>query len=569
MSIKRSGLTFICFLGLGGLVLLAEDRYVVEPGTIADGNGGVYTSWDIAATQIQWAVEAATNAGDTVWVSNGVYVLTNQIVVVSNIFLRSTNGPAVTIVNGGFMAGAPDATTNNRCLFLSNSSAFVSGFTFTNGAVFANAAYVAGGGVHIGRGFMSNCIVRNNTVFTLDNSLSYIGAGGVYMGPGCTVMVCRVTDNVVTSAVSSSSGYGRGGGIIARGDGIIGCEIVGCVISNNILYARSNVGYGGGAYLYYTTIRSSMICNNDGKGGYGGVYLLGGLMDSCTSTLNQVKRGGGCRIEHGTVTNCVISRNSSSASGGGIYMGGSYGYVCNVFNTTITGNTNNGVNMVSGGSLNNMANCDIIGNLTNGVVFSGSNNCMSNCVIRENIGGIVCSNTSSTNSGVIRNCLIVNNTNYGNVGGLLIGDMCGTVLVSSCTIVSNQSPVPGAGIRLEATNAARISVSSCIIYSNGLNGTNDVFDVCAPTNYNALQYSCVGANPGFTGAVIIVDDPQFANFAAGNYRLSANSSCLNSGSNETWMTNACDLDKVQRIRYGSVDMGAYETTLSGTIYNFQ
>jgi len=31
----------------------AADRYVVEPGTIADGQGGIYTNWAIAATQIQ------------------------------------------------------------------------------------------------------------------------------------------------------------------------------------------------------------------------------------------------------------------------------------------------------------------------------------------------------------------------------------------------------------------------------------------------------------------------------------------------------------------------------------
>ena len=154
----------------------SADRYVVAPGT-GGTNVGPYTDWGIAATQIQWAVDAATNSGDT-----------------------------------------------------------------------------------------------------------------VYIGGGSTVTACRVTDNIVTGTVGYATGYGRGGGIFAYGPG---CEIVNCVISNNILYARSNIGYGDGAYLYYTTIRSSMICNNDGQGGYGGgVYLLGGLMESCTSTVNKIKRGG-------------------------------------------------------------------------------------------------------------------------------------------------------------------------------------------------------------------------------------------------------------------------------------
>jgi len=76
----------------------------------------------------------------------------------------------------------------------------------------------------------------------------------------------------------------------------------------------------------------------------------------------------------------------------------------------------------------------------------------------------------------------------------------------------------------------------------------------------------VGANPGFTGTVIIVADPKFKNFAGGNFRLAGNSPCVNTGSNEPWMTNVYDLNKNQRIRYGVVDMGAYERINEGVIY---
>ena len=61
-------------------------------------------------------------------------------------------------------------------------------------------------------------------------------------------------------------------------------------------------------------------------------------------------------------------------------------------------------------------------------------------------------------------------------------------------------------------------------------------------------------------------DPKFKDFAGGNYRLSGNSPCVNRGSNETWMTGAFDLDSRIRIRYGTVDMGAYERLNPGTIY---
>ena len=53
---------------------------------------------------------------------------------------------------------------------------------------------------------------------------------------------------------------------------------------------------------------------------------------------------------------------------------------------------------------------------------------------------------------------------------------------------------------------------------------------------------------------------------AGNYRLSANSPCVNTGTNQFWMTDSCDLDGRTRICYGTVDMGAYERIYDGTIY---
>ncbi|MFH1969595.1 MAG: hypothetical protein ABIJ53_04670 [Verrucomicrobiota bacterium] len=73
----------IVYLALVGLLWLGAiaaraDRYVVPPGTPGGTNSGAYDAWTIAATQIQWAVNAAT-AGQTVLVSNGVYTTTNGV----------------------------------------------------------------------------------------------------------------------------------------------------------------------------------------------------------------------------------------------------------------------------------------------------------------------------------------------------------------------------------------------------------------------------------------------------------------------------------------------------------
>jgi len=193
---------------------------------------------------------------------------------------------------------------------------------------------------------------------------------------------------------------------------------------------------------------------------------------------------------------------------------------------------------------------------------------LSNSVVRNNkAGGVSCTGVRNAQ---IRNCLIANNTNSGSYAGLLLGGSgrTGTISVSSCTIASNYGTNYGAGIRFADTNGG-ITVSSCVIASNGVGGTNDVYDLYAPTNYNAIQYSCLGTNAGFTGAGIIVTNPQFANFSGGNFRLTGSSPCINAGSNESWMTNALELDGRTRIRYGRVDMGAYEVIRDATIYHFR
>jgi len=557
----KSNMSFILmFIWLFGetFPLWALDRYVVEPGTVADGNGGVYTDWSIAATQIQWAISASTNAGDTIWVSNGTYVLTNQIVVVSNIVLRSTNGPEVTIVNGNFTLNAPDATTNNRCLFLSNGSAFVSGFTFSNGA----CTNLGGGGVLMYKGILSNCTICNNTEFHPTNAGGlYYGGGGIMANGNSTVATCRIIGNVLTNpAVYSIAG--AGGGVYCRLDDNFFTD---CLISNNVIYGGGGTVQGAGCFFDSAgIIQYSLICNNSNPAGYaGGVYFdnANRVMIGCTVVANWASSFAGCYMQRGLITNSVISNNF----GRGIYMIPNTVYsIAIVKNSIIANNMREGIYIDSTVGTNIVTDCLVEGNMSNGVTMyqSNTNQNLLNCVVRNNrAGGVRC------RLGTVRNCLIAGNTNAGPWGGLFIQSGGDRASISGCTITSNQSAGAGAGIRFENSAASVISVSSCIIYSNGVAGTNDLYDANAPVNYNRLQYSCLGTNPGFTGAVIIVADPQFNNFAGGDYRLSGNSPCVNAGSNEPWMTNAYDLDKNQRIRYGTVDMGAYERINEGVIYS--
>ena len=116
-----------------------------------------YATWATAATNIQDAVEAS-NSGDTVLVTNGVYSAgqriggqgTNRVVITNATALRSINGPQFTVINGGGMV---------RCAYLAD-GASLSGFTLTNGAT---SSLFRGGGVSgSSNAFVTNCVISGN-----------------------------------------------------------------------------------------------------------------------------------------------------------------------------------------------------------------------------------------------------------------------------------------------------------------------------------------------------------------------------------------------------------------------
>jgi hypothetical protein len=96
-------------------------EYFVDASRLDDT--GSATNWTTAKKTIQAAVDLTVD-GDTVWVTNGTYVLSAEISVTNAITVQSVNGPDATIIDGN---------SSNRCFLLHDTACLIYGFTITNG----------------------------------------------------------------------------------------------------------------------------------------------------------------------------------------------------------------------------------------------------------------------------------------------------------------------------------------------------------------------------------------------------------------------------------------------------
>ncbi|MFH1969596.1 MAG: right-handed parallel beta-helix repeat-containing protein [Verrucomicrobiota bacterium] len=312
-----------------------------------------------------------------------------------------------------------------------------------------------------------------------------------------------------------------------------------------------------------------MVTIIDGGGAankHRGVYInSGGTIEGFTVRNGYLPSGGplflgaGICLEPpsgGTVTNCIVRDNYiGRGRGAGIYIG--VGCIGKIDNCQIYSNTAfNGVGGVyayysSGGTRLN--NCVIWGNkVTAGAGYAVFG------------GGIVVSSASLS----MRNCLVYSNSlpigqNDSGGGGLFSNS--GNLSMENCTITKNTSEQKGGGIYIAACNAVRNS----IIYDNFTTNVSVYPDVY--TTNNQLTNCCIGDTNGvlnWNTSGNITNNPVFVDAAGYNYRLTPSSPCINTGTNQSWMTNGVDLDGAARIRYERVDMGAYEKIYEGTIYRF-
>jgi len=321
------------------------------------------------------AVNVAAD-GNTVWVSNGVYVLTNQVVIDKAITLKSLNGRAATSINGNY------PWTTNRCLYVSNAYATVDGFSISNGwantNVYPNNGY--GGGVYLKNGTVINCLVSSNYA-------AWRG-GGVF----CQGNNQNTVSNCVIEYNKAEWG---GGGICDAGGATPRVSIVNCNISRNIGGASECGGgirqYGGSTNL---TIRNCVISYNrvanatgPTYGGAGIILAQTGFVENCTIVGNTLTGsgnagGGGIFVRYGVayIKNCIIYSNSAEVgqANWGTNAEGT------VFSNNCTDTTNNMV-----GSGNITANPVFVDWATTNLRLSGSSPCVNKGINQDWMNGAI------------------------------------------------------------------------------------------------------------------------------------------------------------------------------------
>ena len=145
--------------------------------------------------------------------------------------------------------------------------------------------------------------------------------------------------------------------------------------------------------------------------------------------------------------------------------------------------------------------------------------------------------------GTLYNCLLTSNSAYASGGGAY------NSALYNCTLTQNSAASGGGTFQSTLYNS--------IVYRN-------ISSMDISSNYasSTLRYCCTMPPPG--SETNITADPQFMNAAAGDYRLTCSSPCINSGTNQDWMIDASDLAGNPRIISGRVDMGAYEFSAQTT-----
>jgi Right handed beta helix region len=266
-----------------------------------------------------------------------------------------------------------------------------------------------------------------------------------------------------------------------------------------------------------TSFAENVSPSNGGGGGGATIHADSLLVQGCDFVANQSTRGGAgmrCDVDSfGFIEDCTFADNHSETVGGGLQLAMWWGHV---------------------------RACEFIGNSS------------------EYGGGLLIDQGDHAGGLPLR---LIDSLFVGNAARVLGGALASddrNFRLDACTIVDNTALLGGAVFTDQAS-----------LYCEGLvlrgNGTDPLAGIAS---YHRIEYSNVEG--GWDGEGNIDADPLFADPAAGDFRLSPDSPCIDAGDSSYNPTHPFDLDGLPRIVDGdndglsTVDMGAYEYQPNGS-----
>ncbi len=522
---------------------------------------------------IQAAVDAATE-GDEIVVAPGTYAESVSWTG-RGLTLRSSAGPAVTIIDGGDTQSVLSAGNIST-------SVVIDGFTITNGAT--NGGDGAGLVLtNVADGTIRNCIVSENVA---DNA----SGGGAYLNAG------TYTVENTTFINNRISGGGSGGGLYIEASTV---SITGGLFSGN----RNPGGSGGGIEVLdesaNVTITGVTFIDNSAEGGSGGAVdaVFGATLTvrSSTFTNNGIGEftntfGGAIQAGDGTLTveNSIFNGNGDSAISTGatgsitgstftenVAIGGSGAGISltlidqmfTISNSTFTGNIADGGSgagiLVSGNGGTGTATivgCTFVDNSTPGGAGAGirvdaASPTIDRCIFRgglaEGGGGSAISVDGAGAAPVITSSLLIGTAT---TAGTIYTTSGAQPRFVNCTIIGSAGGPGNPGGVLYPDTGTTIFVINSILRDDGTGG-----DILVPSAPGTATITFSNVQGGFTGVGNINADPLFANVATGDYTLLSGSPSINAG-NSALVPSGSTLDLAgnARISGSAVDQGAYE-----------
>jgi len=239
------------------------------------------------------------------------------------------------------------------------------------------------------------------------------------------------------------------------------------------------------------------------------------------------EQGGGGAFLHngGIISNCIITDCEAQRFGGGVYCYYGGKILGSELKNNIVHREGAGARLLYGGEINR---CHIHDNLADN--WDG--------------GGVYV-----YYNGLIANSLIEKNEGYSGAGVYLCNNSGAGPRLYNCTVVNNTSDWDGGGVRCLNGGVVR----NCIIYNNTAGTSGNNYENMGPSI--SYQNTCI--TPAISGTGNIDTAPGFFSIAEGNYRLLYTSLCVNSGNN-SFAIGDKDLDGISRIANGTIDMGCFE-----------